>query len=163
MAIVEKHLVIKVVHSRLHKGNFTCPYCNKIFARNDRLKAHKGKCEVDVKSSLENFDNDTIVETKIPNNYEENFENENLVIENVVAAENNNEIKFENENLVEIKVEPKISNNNEENFENENFVENLVVENNVDDENFYDGAANGIKMEKIENNRVNRVGFCSKC
>ena len=71
VAIVEKHLVIKVLHSRLHKGNFTCPYCNKIFARNDRLKAHKGKCEVDVKSSLENFDNDTIVETKIPNNYED--------------------------------------------------------------------------------------------
>ena len=22
------------IHSRLHKGNFTCPYCNKIFARN---------------------------------------------------------------------------------------------------------------------------------
>ena len=79
MAIVEKHLVIKVVHSRLHKGNFTCPYCNKFFAQNDRLKEHKGKCEVAVKSSLENFENDTIVETKIPNNNEENFENENLI------------------------------------------------------------------------------------
>ena len=119
------------IHSRFHKGNLKCPFCNKVFLRNDRLQLHKRKCEASVKDTLENFENKSLIEIKISNNNEENFMNEN-VVENVVQSENlvKTEINFMDENLVENFVQSENFVKTETNFMDENVVDNVVKSNN---------------------------------
>ena len=47
------------VHQKLHYGGISCPFCDKLFQREEYLKIHFVNCKESIRGDLQNFENET--------------------------------------------------------------------------------------------------------